>query len=88
MKEIKNVDELDLGENYHLINKRNGDYIGIHPYQSAEEQYHFFATSGAGNRMWTYEGNNEGMELWHIFGPVNMDEFTAEDAYNETGLEK
>ena len=70
MKEIKDVNDLEVGQYYYLFNKHNDRFVGLEEYkqESAYEpinEYKYFKS-----RMWTYEGDNQGMDRWHIFGPI------------------
>jgi hypothetical protein len=86
MKEIEHVSELQEGACYYLFSKDDESFRGLeeykfycessliyknfnnhepHPRKGEKVNACYFK-----NRSWTHEGNNQGMERWHIFGPV------------------
>lgn len=69
MKLITDVEELIVGEHYWLVSKRYNNEVVLGDYKPSK----CFL-----NRVWTYKENNQGMEHWHIIGPVPMPKF--EDA--------
>jgi hypothetical protein len=63
-----------VGKLYYLIRKDNETFQGLEEYKE-----HFSAAiEGKPWRyfkrdIWTFEGNNQGMDRWHIFGPLDKD---------------
>lgn len=72
IKEIEDVKELEIGKLYYLYDKRTGKPEGLEEYRRmtdnpGNEGFDWYAFKG---NIWTHEGNNQGMQRWHIFGPV------------------
>jgi hypothetical protein len=67
-REIHCASDLELGKFYHLYSRRDGRYLGLEEYKvqkEGEPYYRYFK-----NKVWTFVGNSQGLQRWHIFGPV------------------
>jgi hypothetical protein len=65
--EITSNDQLEVGEYYHCLEKRLGrDCLSIE--QCKEDTGNKYL----GNRIWAKDDNNQALEKWFIWGPVEI----------------
>jgi len=68
VNEIKSNDELKVGEYYHCFDRRSGR----HSIHKCEQNNIQGMKCLSRNRIWADDNNNQALEKWLIYGPVEI----------------